>query len=117
MKTLCKTSSLTRLTTLTGAAVLPLVGAAMLGTAVVPEAGFFIQSAEAQQGQGQEEAVRKVKEIQRRCFRVRLQHPGAVRGRRGQEAADKENGEDPPAVRRVASGHDREGGVSEKPSQ
>ncbi|WFM73224.1 hypothetical protein [Halomonas sp. CKK8] len=52
MKTLCKTPSLTRLATLTGAAVLPLVGTAMLGTAVAPEAGFFIQSAEAQQGQG-----------------------------------------------------------------
>lgn len=52
MTMLRKTPSLTRLATLTGAAVLPLVGAAMLGTAVVPEAGFFIQSAEAQQGQG-----------------------------------------------------------------
>lgn len=52
MTMLRKSPSLTRLATLTGAAVLPLVGAAMLGTAVVPEAGFFIQSAEAQQGQG-----------------------------------------------------------------
>lgn len=52
MTALRKTHSLTRLATLTGAAVLPLVGAAMLGSAVVPEAGFFIQSAEAQKGQG-----------------------------------------------------------------
>jgi len=46
------TFGVTRLATLTAAAVIPLMGAAVIETAVFPEAGFFMQSAQAQQGQG-----------------------------------------------------------------
>ncbi|PRY71242.1 hypothetical protein [Halomonas ventosae] len=46
------TFGVTRLATLTAAAVIPLMGATVIETAVFPEAGFFMQSAQAQQGQG-----------------------------------------------------------------
>ncbi|APE32235.1 hypothetical protein BOX17_15495 [Halomonas aestuarii] len=52
MSTSRNTFGVTRLATLTAAAVIPLMGAAAIETAVFPDAGFFMQSAQAQQGQG-----------------------------------------------------------------
>ncbi|MEQ6917470.1 hypothetical protein [Halomonas aquatica] len=52
MSTSRNTSGVTRLATLTAAAVIPLLGAAAIETAVFPDAGFFMQSAQAQQGKG-----------------------------------------------------------------
>ncbi|MFG6160437.1 hypothetical protein ACGTNG_16695 [Halomonas sp. 1390] len=52
MSTSRNTFGVTRLATLTAAAVIPLMGAAAIDTAMFPDAGFFMQSAQAQQGQG-----------------------------------------------------------------